>query len=223
MPSCIDDIRATLIEGLSLLGIELDGKIIDRMIDYFTLLLKANESVNLISPRQDLRTQTVVHLVDSLSLLLIDNLPHGISALDFGSGGGLPAIPLSLALSDWKYTLIESTGKKAAFLSLVKNELAMDNVTVCNIFLESGRNPEKITYDLVTARAVSDVAKLASIAGPRLNKGGFFIAFKGPQGCVELNRAAGELRKWKLILREQRDFVLPLVDAHRSLFIFEKL
>ena len=217
-----EEIKTTLVEGLSQLGLSLETGVIDKAAAYFMLLLERNQSVNLISPKQDLRTQTVVHLVDSFSPLLVENIPRNISALDFGSGGGLPAIPLSMALTDWTYTLVEATGKKAAFLSFVKNELGLNNLTVINSFLDQGKNPENILYDLITARAVSDIAKLAAIAGPRLKLGGIFMAFKGPQGLIEIDDAAAELQKRRMRLIDQRDFVLPLVAAHRSLFIFEK-
>lgn len=218
-----DDIRNTLVDGLTQLGLRLDDLVVEKAVDYFLLLLARNKSVNLVSPKQDIQTQIVVHLVDSFSLLLIEGLPHRLSALDFGSGGGLPAIPLSLVFFDWHYTLVESTGKKAAFLSLVKDELSLNNVEIINRFLEPGANPENVVYDLVTARAVSDIGKLAAIVGPRLKRGGLFIAFKGPQGQSEIDEAAAELKKRRLCLIDKLNFVLPLVDAHRSLFIFKKI
>jgi 16S rRNA (guanine527-N7)-methyltransferase len=216
------DIRTALTEGLSQLGLEIESTATERVATYFTLLLERNRSVNLISPKQDLQTQIVVHLVDSLSLKLFDFWPDKLSALDFGSGGGLPAIPLSLAFPGWQYTLVESTGKKADFLAFVKESLGLDTVTIINRFLEPGLKTEKALYDLVTARAVSDLAKLASIAGPRLKKGGFFVAFKGPQGDSELAGSQAELKKRRLTLLDRRDFILPLVEARRSLLLFEK-
>ena len=222
MDYCSEEIKTTLAEGLSQLGLSLETEVIDKAVVYFLLLLERNKSVNLISPKQDVRTQTVVHLVDSFSPLLVENIPRNIFALDFGSGGGLPAIPLSMALTDWTYTLAEATGKKAAFLSFVKNELGLNNLTVINRFLESGKNPENVFYDLITARAVSDIAKLAAIAAPRLKPGGIFMAFKGPQGLIEFDDAVIELKKRKLRLIDRRDFVLPLVEARRSLFLLEK-
>lgn len=217
-----DEIKETLVRGLSALGIKLDEVIIDKVTAYFKLLLEKNRVVNLISPKQDIMTQTIVHLVDSLSLLQYEKLPRNISALDFGSGGGLPAIPLSLALADWRYTLVESTGKKAAFLSAVKSELNLVNVDIMNRFLEPGLNRENIVYDIITARAVTETAKLLSIAAPRLKQGGLFIAFKGPRGDLELSDCTKELKKDKMCLVDKLDFILPELSAKRSLFIFEK-
>jgi len=218
-----DDIKATLIDGLSQLGLKLDDEVIDKTVAYFQLLLSRNQSVNLISPKQDIQTQTVVHLVDSLSLLLIDDLPHQAAALDFGSGGGLPAIPLCLARPDWRYTLVESTGKKAAFLSFVKNELKLDQIAVVNRFLEAGKNTENVLYDFITARAVSDVGNLAAIAGPRLKVDGLFVAYKGPYGLAEIEASRAELKKRRLALIDQRNFILPLVKAGRTFLIFKKI
>lgn len=219
------DIKNMLIEGLSGLGIALDDFIIDRIIAYFILLLNKNKSMNLISSKQDVKTQTAVHLIDSLSFLIMKEKIRraNIEAMDFGSGGGLPGIPLSLACPDWNYTLVEATGKKAAFLSSVVKELGLDNVAVINKFLNPEVNPEKKSYELVTARAVSDLATLAAIAGPRLKIGGFFVAFKGPQGIVELADAGTNLKKMKLVLVDRQDLILPFVDARRCLFLFKKV
>jgi 16S rRNA (guanine527-N7)-methyltransferase len=143
--------------------------------------------------------------------------------MDFGSGGGLPAIPLSIARPEWRCTLIESTGKKTAFLHEVRETLQLDNVAVTNKFLEPGKNAEGIFYDLITARGVSDLQKLFSIAGPRLNKDGFFIAFKGPQGRQELQDSAAVLKKMKIALYDCLEFKLPFLEAERRLFIFQKV
>ncbi len=217
------DIREPLVEGLSQLGLKFDEAVLAALEAYFVLLLEKNRSVNLISPKQDLRTQTAVHLIDSLSLLMFDFWPVDLSALDFGSGGGLPAIPLSLACPGWHYTLVEATGKKADFLALVKDKMGLQKVRIVNRFLEPGLKGEDELYDLVTARAVSDLSRLAAVAGPRLKRGGFFAAFKGPQVDVELDNFAFELKKRRLTLVKRRDFVLPLVEARRSLLVFEKI
>ena len=217
-------VNSILSESLEALGITIHREAQSKLIAYLAILLEKNERVNLISSKQDLRTKTIIHLVDSLTPLMWSDWPTGrIKALDFGSGGGLPAIPLSIAQPECLYTLIESTGKKAAFLAEARDSLALDNVVVINTFLEPGKNAENSFYDLITARGVSDLKNLFSIAGPRLPKGGFFIAFKGPQGEQELKDSSAELKKRKLALFESLTFKLPFVEAERRLYIFQKL
>jgi 16S rRNA (guanine527-N7)-methyltransferase len=216
------EIKSLLCEGLAELGLTFGEPVIDRLVDYFDLLIRKNEVLNLISPRQDIRTRVAVHLVDSLTPLFWDKWPGELQALDIGSGGGLPAVPLALVFPGWKYTLAEATAKKAVFLAEVKEALGLDRLTIRNRHLEPNKNMEGVVYDLVTARAVSELKKLAPLAAPRVARGGYFLAFKGPQGSRELTEADKELRRQKLHLVDQIDFVLPLVEARRSLFLFEK-
>ncbi|UQZ89642.1 16S rRNA (guanine(527)-N(7))-methyltransferase RsmG [Deltaproteobacteria bacterium Smac51] len=216
-------IKSVLCDGLDALKININESAIDKLISYFVLLLIKNEFVNLISPKQDLHTKIIVHLVDSLTPLMWRSLPQeSIKAMDFGSGGGLPAIPLSIVRPEWNYTLIESTGKKALFLEEVQSILSLDNVEVYNNFLEPGKNHEKSYYNLITARGVSDMEKLFSIAGPRLKGDGFFISFKGPQGEREIKDSVNEMKKRKMALCDRIDFKLPFLEADRSLFIFQR-
>lgn len=209
-------------QDLSELGLSFDSCYLDRVIDYFILLLEKNKCLNLISPKQDLPTQVTVHLVDSLTPLLWDNWPEGCKALDIGSGGGLPAIPLSLYFTDWTYHLCEATGKKAAFLDEVKSTLHLDNIEVLSQFLKPGYNCEGLVYNFISARAVTNIANLADIAGPRLARGGVLLSFKGPLGDDEYKKAAPILKKRKLSLLDRLDLKLPKVGARRSLFLFEK-
>lgn len=214
--------RDYLRAGLDGLGLDYTALDLDRIMAYFERLLTANAALNLISPKQDLRTRVAVHLVDSLSPLLWTDWPARLNGLDLGSGGGLPAIPLAIARPGWELTLAEATGKKTLFLESVQSGLGLDNIQVLNKFLEPDKNPENLRLDLVSARAVSDLKKLAAIAGPRLRPGGLLLAFKGPQVDQELPEAAAKLKKWRLRLLDRKDFRLPLVEAGRSLLRFIK-
>ncbi len=217
-------ISSVLSDSLSTLNIKIDESAQSKLIAYFILLLNKNTLINLISPKQDIKTKVIIHLVDSLTPLIWPDLPIcAAKAMDFGSGGGLPAIPLSIARPEWLYTLVESTGKKISFLNEVRESLSLNNIITANKFLEPGKNNENCFYDLITARGVSNLKKLLSIAGPRLNKNGFFIAFKGPQGDFELKNSSGELKKRNMALHDCLTFTLPFLEAERRLFIFQKL
>lgn len=216
-------INSILYNSLSALNITIEKDAQSKLIAYFALLISKNEKINLISPKQDIETKIIIHLVDSLTPLIWPDLPvQAVKAMDFGSGGGLPAIPLSIVRPEWFYTLVESTGKKTSFLDEVRESLSLHNIIVTNKFLEPGKNNENFFYDLITARGVSALKKLLSIAGPRLRKNGFFIAFKGPQGELELKDSAGELKKRNMRLYERLNFNLPFLEVERRLFIFQK-
>ncbi len=216
------DLVNTFRWGLAQLNLNVPLETQDRVLDYFVLLLEKNQTLNLISARQDSVTRVFVHLVDSLTPLLWTDWPKKARVLDIGSGGGLPGFPLALVFPGWQITLAESIGKKAAFLSEVANVMNLSQVSVLNSFLEPGRNRNHSLFDIITARAVKDLKQLAGIVGPRLRKGGRFLAFKGPQADQELAEARPVLEKWRLGLADRRDCVLPLVEARRCLLLFTK-
>lgn len=193
-----------------------------QLTTYFQLLLAKSRVLNLISLKQDLKTQVYVHLVDSLSLLLWPKLPDAAVALDFGSGGGLPGFPLAICRPQWNLTLIDSKAKKIKFLDELKDQLKLNNVISRSVYLEPNKNPENVNYDFITARAVSALDTLIAIAGPRLAKNGFFAAYKGPQADDELSAAAPQLKKWGLKPVDKISFTLPWVNAARVIIIFQK-
>lgn len=218
----LDDLQKIFKSGLNILGLNLTEKVTADILVYFNLLLKANKRFNLISEQQDLMTKVAVHLLDSLTPLLYLEWPQTQSILDIGSGGGLPAIPLSLTFPGWSVTLAEATGKKATFLSEVKAALGLERVTIINQFFNPGQNQENKFYDLVMARAVSNLGTLAALAGPRLKSEGCLLAFKGPRGQIEFSGAKKELTKWNLKLTRRLDLSLPLVNSQRSLYFFQR-
>lgn len=208
--------------GLTEMGLDLSEHNIDLILQYFEFLLKMNEHINLISRKMDLTAQISNHLLDSLTPLLWTGWTDELVALDLGSGGGLPAIPLSIIFPGWDYTLIESTGKKASFLQQVSDLLSLVNVHILNQYLQPGKNVLGRTFDLITVRAVCDLKKVIPIVAPLLSSGGYLLLFKGPQADFELMKASSVLKKWGIIIHDQLSFSLPLTQAQRSLLLFMK-
>jgi len=215
-------IFAHLLNGMAKFDLALPDQIIERLVDYFIMVLSTTKSLNLISSKQDLSTQIMVHLLDSILPVNFFDFTDIKSLMDFGSGGGFPGIPLSLILTETNCTLIESTKKKARFLEGVRDELSIPNVEIINTFLEPGKNQTGLKFDLISARAVSELKTLVDISGPRLKTGGFFLAFKGPKADLEISAAVQALKKYRMNLVKRFDFILPIVDSSRSLLLFQK-
>jgi 16S rRNA (guanine527-N7)-methyltransferase len=182
-PAAAARARAVLEADLDALtrGLDLPAGAIDRLERYVELLLAANMRMNLtrvVDPDAVAR----LHLLDALAALpILDELgPHG--AVDLGSGGGVPGIPLAIARPDRTWLLVESVTKKADFLRETAAALGLDNVTVANERAESlGRQARhRERADLVTARACAPLPVLAELAMPLLAPGGRLVAWKGP-------------------------------------------
>ena len=157
---------------------------------YVALLLAANARLNLtrvVDPDAVAR----LHLLDSLvALPILDELAPD-SALDLGSGGGLPGIVLALARPEVRWTLVDSVGKKADALRGFVDALRLRSVEVLVERAEVlGRGPGRESYDLVAARACAPLPVLTEYALPLLRVGGTLLAWKGSPSAEELASGA---------------------------------
>lgn len=157
---------------------------------YLSLIQRWNQRINLTAVRdQDGILQR--HFVESIACARV--LPAGIvTLLDFGSGAGLPGIPIALCRTEIAVTLAESQGKKAAFLQEAVRVLGVA------VAVYSGR-AEVLAggFDCVVLRAV-DRMKEAVRSGSRLVTPGGWLALMTTDASLEdLQKVAGEEFSWK--------------------------
>lgn len=165
---------------------------------YYEILLEWNKKINLISRKEENILEK--HFLDSIlflpeieNLIQFSNSP--ISIFDIGSGGGFPAIPLSIMKSEWHFTLCESIKKKAIFLERLINELGLKNAEVINARVETCHGtPLQQQYDLITARGVAKLDELIKYALPLLKENGYLIAYKSKNIEDEIKNVALPLK-----------------------------
>jgi len=135
------------------------------------------------------------HIADSLSALAIPAVRAAGRIVDIGSGAGLPGLVLAVALPAARVTLLDSVGKRCAFLERALEAAQVDNAEVVCARAEAW--PAGIgRHDLVTARAVGPLSLLCEYSAPLLVAGGTLVAWKGSvPGAERLAAvaAAGEL------------------------------
>ena len=180
--ACDDAARAQL----SRLGVELSVAEEALLARYLGMLFATNERFNLT--RIDKESAWTRHVVDSLTLLgPLASMDTVESAVDIGSGGGLPAIPLAIARPDIGFTLLEATGKKARFLEAVAARLGLTNIAVMQTRAETeARGALREKFDVATSRAVGALDGLALISIPFLRIGGLMLAIKGERAPEEI-------------------------------------
>jgi 16S rRNA (guanine527-N7)-methyltransferase len=160
---------------------------------YVALLLEANARLNLTrltAPAEVAR----LHLLDALAALpLLDRLAPA-AAVDLGSGGGVPGIPLALARPEVRWLLVESVQKKARVLAAFVEALGLANVEAVADRAETlGRAAaHRERHDLVAARACAELPVLAELALPLLRVGGTLLAWKGPLAGSDPELVRGE-------------------------------
>jgi 16S rRNA (guanine527-N7)-methyltransferase len=179
------------IEQARRLNIELDPDDVRKLGRYLWLLLDANTRFNLTAIKSADEAWTR-HIIDSLTLVPLIVSVEARTAIDVGSGGGLPGIPLAIVMPQVRFTLLEATGKKARFLQDVAGEMALANVTVVNDRAEiAGQDHQHYRehYDVVVARAVGRLSVLLELTVPFAKVGGHVLAMKGEQAAAELAEA----------------------------------
>jgi 16S rRNA (guanine527-N7)-methyltransferase len=190
-------LAALLADEPALAALLPDGYV-ERAAAYAGLLLEANRRLNLTrvtAPAEVAR----LHLLDALAALPHMDALGPATAIDLGSGGGVPGIPLALARPAVRWVLVDSVRKKADALREIVRELGLSNVAVEAERAEVlGRAVEhREGYDLVAARACAPLPVLAELALPLLAVGGTLLAWKGPlaAGDEELARGAVALQE----------------------------
>jgi 16S rRNA (guanine527-N7)-methyltransferase len=149
----------------------------DRRLElYKQLLLSWNEKINLIGP--EARDHLDEHIEEAVAAARLLR-PHG-EVLDFGSGGGLPAIPMAIVSPEARFHLVEADQKKWAFLKHVVRECRLNaRVSGDRLARALTRFSPDLRFSLVTSRAVGNPAEwLPSLRG-RLAEGARVALFQG--------------------------------------------
>jgi 16S rRNA (guanine527-N7)-methyltransferase len=120
-------------------------------------------------------------------------IPRPSSLVDIGSGAGLPGIVLAMLLPDVQVTLLEPMARRVTFLGECVAELNLGNVAIRRARAEEVAG--EFAADVVTARAVAPLGRLAGLAVPLLRPGGTVLALKGEQAAAEAKAAGPELRR----------------------------
>jgi 16S rRNA (guanine527-N7)-methyltransferase len=137
------------------------------------------------------------HVLNSAAVA--EAVPQGARVVDIGSGAGLPGIPLGLARADLTVTLVEPMARRVEFLTEVVDELAQ-LVDAPRWSVVRGRAEERSVLsavgrvDVVTARAVAPLPRLAAWCRGLLRPGASLVALVGAKAVAELPAVLGELR-----------------------------
>ena len=192
-------------------GVDLTTQLVEGLERYFVLLTKWNAKINLTS----FQLEPSAH-DEAIDRLLIEPVvaarhvqPSARFAIDIGSGGGSPAIPLLLAASDLHLRMVESKTRKAVFLREALRDLNLERGVV-----ETSRFEELLTrpelhegLDLVTIRAVRVEPRTLMSVQAFLRPGGQVFLFRGPGGA-DVAEAVTPPLSWLA--------TFPLVDSLRS-------
>lgn len=189
------------------------GSALPTAIAYADLLADAGVERGLVGPREVERIWER-HLLNCAAVSMA--VPHGAAVTDIGSGAGLPGIPLALARSDVRVTLVEPLLRRSTFLAEAVQMLGLPSIQVVRARAED-LPPRSV--EVVVARAVAPLDKLARSTLPLLRPGGRLVAMKGRAAEQELAAATTTLRRLRARSFDVRDLVLPGVEATRAVVV----
>jgi 16S rRNA (guanine527-N7)-methyltransferase len=184
----------------------------EQLMDYLGLMFKWNAVYNLTSLR-DPQQMVTHHVLDSLAA--VPAFAAAKNILDVGSGGGLPGIVLAIVRPDAHVSMIDTVHKKTAFLTQVKAELGLANVTVYTARVEQLQVSDK--FDVITSRAFADLSDFVNWSAHLLQDGGRYIALKGVAPKDEQERLPAA---WKV--SGVQPLQVPRLDAERHLVFIER-
>ena len=177
------------------LDIELTPEQLDQLARYLAMVLDENRTTNLTAVREEDAAWRRL-IIDSLTVLPgLDELEPGSKVIDVGSGAGLPGMPVAIARPNLQITMLESTGKKAAFIQRAIDALGLPNAKVLQERAETaGQDPKyRESFDACINRAVGPMNVLLEFAMPLVQTGGRVLAMKGPRVEQELEDAGDAL------------------------------
>lgn len=188
-PSPNSDDEITVKDACRLIDLELTSSQLELLAAYRDLLIEANLELNLtsITTRRSVDSRLIAE-----SLAIVPLISGGARRiLDLGTGGGIPGLPLAIAMPGAEVHLLDSTAKKLAALERIAAQLGITNVRFIHGRAEDvAHEPQhRGCYTQVVARAVARLPALVEYTLPFLEPGGVAIFPKGRQVQDELREA----------------------------------
>ncbi len=235
------------INDLSSIGVTLSEHQLEQFDQYYELLIKWNEVMNLtaITEFEDV---CKLHFLDSLTIASYIDFSslQNPSLIDIGTGAGFPGIPLKILFPNMNITLLDSLAKRLKFLDEVIDTLGLNTASEADTLLLSkskssfgkiktlhGRaedyamSKSKISlrenFDFATARAVANLSTLSEYCLPYVKVGGIFVAFKSNKVSEELVNGKKAVHLLGGKIASNNEFVLPGTDVSRSILIIDKI
>lgn len=207
--------KEKFINEVEKIGISLTDIQLHQLDEYCKFLLEYNSHTNLTAIKEEEQVY-LKHFYDSLTFFKAINPSEFETLLDIGTGAGFPGMVLKIVFPNLEVTLLDSNNKKINFLKELTMKL---NLTKVNFFHGRAeefciKNREK--FDIVTARAVSNMTVLTELCLPLTKVGGYFIAMKG-SNVDEITEAKNAITKLGGKVERIVEFTLPSEESGRNI------
>lgn len=208
------------IEETKKLGIELTSQQLEKLNQFYELLISWNQKMNLtrITEKEDVYLK---HFYDSLTLSKVIDLNQDLTLCDVGSGAGFPGIVLKICFPNLKITLLDSLQKRVNYLNEIIKELDLKNIEAIHTRAEDYAKQNREKFDIVTARAVANLKILSELCIPMVKVNGLFIAMKANIE-KEIENSTEILKKLDSKIEKIETFYLPIENSIRNIIMIQK-
>ena len=208
----------TLQAGLPQLGLDLNQATCETLCAFGNAVIEQNKVMNLTAITEPTQVAKL-HLLDSLSILSLGDL-KGKTLIDVGCGAGFPGVPVAIASPETKVTLLDSLGKRVAWLEQILPQLGV-NATCITARAEEAVADRREQFDIATSRAVARLNILLELTAPYVKVGGCVMAMKGAAAKEELAEAKKAISKLGLKLEAVKEF--PIDGTSHAVIVLRKV
>lgn len=203
-------LRARLVEGVGVLGLNLTEGQLDQLLAYVDLLARWNKVYNLTAVREPAEMLTH-HLLDSLAVigpLRRQTVGRSTRLLDVGSGGGLPGVVIAICCPEIEVCCVDAVAKKTAFIQQVAGTLGLPGLRSVHARVENLVE----RFDVVTSRAFATLADFTTWSVGALAEDGVWMAMKGRTPQEEIDALPATVEVFHV-----EQLTVPGLDAERCL------
>ena len=210
----LDELRAALVWAFA--AEEVAPALLDRFAEHARLVLQGNQRMNLTAILEP-REVAAKHVLDSWRATRLLPL-SGKRVLDLGSGAGYPGIPMALADSQTRVTLVDSMHKRAAFLEECLGQLGLGNASA--IVARGEDHLQKNRYDMVVMRSISSVRENVRLLRKVKHSIRDLVMLKGPAWSRETRAAEREAERLGFRLDTVWEHELPGDMGKRAILVY---
>ena len=207
--------KQEFINKVSELGINLTEEQLVQLDTYCNFLLEYNSHTNLTAIKEEDQVY-LKHFYDSLTFIKAIDVTKYNNLLDIGTGAGFPGMVLKIVFPELEVTLLDSNNKKINFLQELSNKLGLTKINFYHGRAEDFCVKNRDSFDIVTARAVTNMTALSELCLPLVKLNGYFIALKG-SNQDELNDSKNAIKILGGLIEDTINFELPYDGGERNI------
>lgn len=213
--------REEFINEVTKLGINLTEEQLAQLDVYCQFLLEYNAHTNLTAIKEPNQVY-LKHFYDSLTFIKALDITKFSTLLDIGTGAGFPGMVLKIVFPHLDITLLDSNNKKINFLQELTMKLSLKNIHFFHGRAEEFCQKNRESFDIVTARAVSNMTTLSELCLPLTKLDGYFIALKG-SNKDEITSANHAIKVLGGKIEDTISFLLPFEESERNIIKIKKV